>query len=166
MPATTKTQTFEGFTDAERGAMKERAKELKAAARPRGAKADTEGEVLAKLAEMPQRDRVIGERLHAIIKVSAPSLTAKLWYGMPAYAKDGKIVCHFQPADKFKTRYATLCFSDAAGLDDGDMWPVSFALPQLTAAHRSRGEEDRRAGEAVGKLSFRSSSAIRSWVAS
>jgi uncharacterized protein YdhG (YjbR/CyaY superfamily) len=140
MTATTKTaktdaEAYDGFSDAERSAMKERAKELRAAARrPRGAKVDTEGEVLAKLAEMPESDRAIGERLHAIINASAPSLSAKLWYGMPAYAKDGKIVCHFQPADKFKTRYATLCFSDAANLDDGAMWPTSFALPELTAA--------------------------------
>src|SRR5688572_22580410 len=124
MTATTKTakttaETYDGFTEAERSAMKERAKELKAAVRrPRGAKVDTEGEVLAKLAEMPDSDRVIGERLHAIIKANAPSLSAKLWYGMPAYAKDGKIVCHFQPADKFKTRYGMLCFSDVANLDD------------------------------------------------
>jgi len=132
-PKTTK--SYDGFTDAERGAMKERAKELKAAGRrPRGAKVDTEAEVLAKLAEMGESDRVIGERLHAIIKASAPSLSAKLWYGMPAYTKDGKIVCHFQPADKFKTRYATVCFSDVANLDDGDLWPTTFALPTLTAA--------------------------------
>jgi uncharacterized protein YdhG (YjbR/CyaY superfamily) len=133
--AKTSASTYDGFTDAERSAMKERAKELKAAARrPRGAKVDTEGEVLAKLAEMPDSDRVIGERLHAIIKANAPSLMAKLWYGMPAYAKDGKVVCHFQPADKFKTRYGMLCFSDAANLDDGALWPTSFALPELTAA--------------------------------
>jgi len=132
---TAATKTYDGFTNAERDAMKERAKELKAAARrPRGAKVDTEGEVLAKLAEMPEADRVIGERLHAIIKASAPTLSAKLWYGMPAYTKDGKIVCHFQPADKFKTRYGMLCFSDAANLDDGALWPTSFALPELTAA--------------------------------
>lgn len=139
MATTTKTaqnaKTYEGFTDAERDAMKERAKELKASARrPRGAKVDTEAEVLAKLAEMPLADRVVGEKLHALIKAGAPELSAKLWYGMPAYAKDGKIVCHFQPADKFKTRYAMVCFSDAARLDDGDLWPTSFALPQLTAA--------------------------------
>lgn len=140
MTATTKTaktsaKTYDGFTDAERGAMKERAKELKASARrPRGGKVDTEAEVLAKLAEMPESDRVIGERLHAIIKASAPSLSAKLWYGMPAYTKEGKIVCHFQPADKFKTRYATLCFSDMANLDDGAVWATSFALPRLTTA--------------------------------
>ncbi len=140
MTTTTKTtKSYDGFTDAERGAMKERAKELKAATRrPRGAKVDTEGEVLAKLAEMGESDRVIGERLHAIIKASAPSLSAKLWYGMPAYAKDGKIVCHFQPADKFKTRYATVCFSDVANLDDGAMWPTSFALPELTAASEKK----------------------------
>lgn len=148
MTATTKTtktdaktdaKTYDGFTDAERDAMKERAKELKAAARrPRGVKADTEGEVLAKLAEMPESDRLIGERLHAIIKASAPELSARLWYGMPAYAKDGKIVCHFQPAGKFKTRYGMLCFSDAANLDDGVMWSTSFAVPELTAASEKR----------------------------
>lgn len=132
------TKSFDGFTEAERDAMKERAKELKAAARPRGSKVDTEAEVLAKLAGMPEPDRVIGERLHAIIKAGAPSLSAKLWYGMPAYTKDGKVVCHFQPADKFKTRYATLCFSDAAKLDDGDIWATSFALPQLSAAAEKR----------------------------
>lgn len=114
------TKTYDGLTDAERGAMKDRAKELKAAAgRPRGAKVDTEAEVLAKLAEMPEQDRVVGKRLHALIKASAPALTAKLWYGMPAYAHNGKIVCHFQPAGKFNTRYGMLCFSDAASLDDG-----------------------------------------------
>lgn len=129
------TKSYDGFTDAERSAMKERAKELKAATRPpRGAKVDTEVEVLAKLAEMPESDRVIGEQLHAIIKAAAPTLSAKLWYGMPAYAKDGKIVCHFQPADKFKTRYAMLCFSDVAALDDGVLWPTSYAVPELTAA--------------------------------
>jgi uncharacterized protein YdhG (YjbR/CyaY superfamily) len=133
--ATTEAKSYDGFTEAERGAMKDRAKELKAAARrPRGAKVDTEAEVLAKLAEMAESDRVIGERLHAIIKSSAPSLSAKLWYGMPAYAQDGKIVCHFQPADKFKTRYGMLCFSDAANLDDGAIWATSFAVPELTAA--------------------------------
>ena len=123
-------KTYNGFTDEERGAMKERAKELKAAA----SKAEAEGELLAKIADMPDADRVMAERLHAIIKASAPSLSAKLWYGMPAYAEEGKIVCHFQPADKFKTRYATLCFSDVANLDDGAMWPTSFALPELTVA--------------------------------
>ena len=137
--AKTDTATYDGFTDAERGAMKDRAKELKAAVRrPRGAKVDTEAEVLAKLADMAESDRGIGERLHAIIKASAPSLTAKLWYGMPAYALDGKIVCHFQPADKFKTRYATVCFSDVANLDDGDLWSTSFALPKLTDASEKK----------------------------
>jgi uncharacterized protein YdhG (YjbR/CyaY superfamily) len=135
----TNTRTYDGFTDAEREAMKERAKELKAAARrPRGVKVDAEGEVLAKLAEMPESDRLIGERLHAIIQASAPQLAARLWYGMPAYAKDGKIVCHFQPAGKFKTRYGMLCFSDAASLDDGAMWSTSFALPELTAANEKK----------------------------
>jgi uncharacterized protein YdhG (YjbR/CyaY superfamily) len=138
MTTTTKTaKSYDGFTEAERSAMKDRANELKASAkRPRGAKVDTEAEVLAKLAEMPQQDREIGERLHAIIKASAPSLTAKLWYGMPAYAKDGKTVCHFQPSGKFNTRYGMLCFSDVASLDDGVIWPTSFAMPELTAARR------------------------------
>ena len=126
---------YEGFTEAERGAMKERAKEMKAAARrgSRGSKADGESDVLAKLAEMSESDRVIGERLHAIIKANAPGLTPKLWYGMPAYAKAGKIVCHFQSSDKFKSRYPTLGFSDEANLDDGTMWPTSYALTELTA---------------------------------
>lgn len=133
------TKSYDGFTDAERSAMKERAKELKASTRPpRGAKVDTEVEVLAKLAEMPESDRAIGEQLHAIIKAAAPTLSAKLWYGMPAYAKDGKIVCHFQPADKFKTRYAMLCFSDTAALDDGVLWPTSYAVPELTAASEKK----------------------------
>jgi hypothetical protein len=128
---------YDGFTDEERSAMKERSKELKASAR-RGAKVDMEGEVLAKIAELPESDRVIGERLHAIIKANAPMLAPKLWYGMPAYAKDGKIICHFQSAQKFKTRYATLCFSDGANLDDGAMWPTAFALPKLTAADEAK----------------------------
>ena len=125
---------FEGFSDEERVAMKDRAQELKAAAR----KADGESEVLAKIAEMLQPDRAIGERLHALIKASAPALTPKLWYGMPAYAKDGKVVCFFQCAQKFKTRYATLGFSDSANLDEGAMWPTSFALTELTAADEAR----------------------------
>src|SRR4249920_574395 len=131
---------FEGFTDDERGAMKERAQELKAAARrgPRVAKADEESAVLAKIAEMPEPDRVMAERLHAIIKASAPALSARLWYGMPAYAKDGKVVCFFQSAQKFKTRYATFGFSDKANLDEGAMWPTAFALTQLTAADEAR----------------------------
>jgi uncharacterized protein YdhG (YjbR/CyaY superfamily) len=142
MSTTKKTTTangekYDGFTEDERDAMKERAKELKARTR-RGAKADTESEVLAKLAEMPESDRVIGERLHAVIKVNAPGLTPKLWYGMPAYARDGKVVCHFQPAVKFKTRYATLTFSDEANLDNGIMWPTSFALTELTADGEAR----------------------------
>ncbi|MEJ3744893.1 DUF1801 domain-containing protein [Actinomycetes bacterium KLBMP 9797] len=129
------TEKHEGFTDEERGAMKARAQELKATRRgSRSAKADGESEVLAKLAEMTESDRVIGERLHAIIKANAPSLAPKLWYGMPAYAKDGKIVCFFQSAQKFKTRYATLGFSDQANLDDGAIWPTTLALTELTPA--------------------------------
>jgi uncharacterized protein YdhG (YjbR/CyaY superfamily) len=126
----------EGFTDEERAAMKQRAKELKAEARrgPRAGKADGESAVLAKLAELPEADRAMAERLHAVIKASAPSLTPKTWYGMPAYAKDGKVVCYFQAAQKFKERYATFGFSDAANLDEGAMWPVAFALTELTAA--------------------------------
>jgi uncharacterized protein YdhG (YjbR/CyaY superfamily) len=132
--------TYEGFTDEERGAMKERARELKATARrgPRGAKADEESDVLAKIAEMPEPDRAMAERLHAVIKASAPALSPRLWYGMPAYAKDGKVVCHFQSADKFKSRYATFGFSDEAKLDEGTMWPVAFALTKLTAADEAR----------------------------
>ncbi len=132
-------KTYEGFTDEERAAMKERGKELKAAARrgPRAGKADGESDVLAKIAEMPEPDRVMSERLHAII-ASAPALSSRTWYGMPAYAKDGKIVCHFQSAQKFSTRYAALGFSDRANLDDGAMWPTSFALKKLTAAEEKR----------------------------
>ena len=131
---------FKGFTDEERAAMKERAQELKAAARrgPRADKADGESAVLAKIAEMPEPDRAMGERLHAIIKASAPALSPKLWYGMPAYAKDGKVVCFFQSAQKFKTRYATFGFSDEANLDEGAMWPIAFALKELTAAEEAR----------------------------
>jgi hypothetical protein len=134
-------KTFEGFTDEERGAMKERAKELKAAARrgPRADKADGEDAVLAKIAEMREPDRAMGERLHAVIKASAPALSPRLWYGMPAYAKDGKVVCFFQSAQKFKTRYATFGFSDQANLDEGAMWPTAFALTEeLTAADEAR----------------------------
>ena len=122
------------FTDEERAAMKERAKELKAEAR----KADGENAVLAKIAEMPEPDRAMAERLHAIITASAPDLSPKTWYGMPAYAKDGKVVCFFQSAEKFKSRYATLGFSDDANLDEGAMWPTSFALKELTAAEEAR----------------------------
>jgi hypothetical protein len=129
-----------GFTEEERAAMKERARELKAAGRrgPRADKADGERAVLAKLAEMPEPDRAMGERLHAIIKASAPGLSPRLWYGMPAYARDGKVVCFFQGAQKFKTRYATLGFSDKANLDEGAMWPTAFALKELTAAEEAR----------------------------
>jgi uncharacterized protein YdhG (YjbR/CyaY superfamily) len=127
-----------GFTDAEKGAMKERAKELKAEARRDAAKADGEADLLAKIAAMPEPDRGMAERIHAVIKASAPVLEAKTWYGMPAYAKDGKIVCFFQPADKFKARYATFGFNDDAHLDDGSMWPTSWALTKLTAADEVR----------------------------
>jgi uncharacterized protein YdhG (YjbR/CyaY superfamily) len=134
---TAKGKTFDGFTDEERGAMKERARELKATSR-RGDQADGERDVLAKIAEMPASDRAMGERLHAIIKASAPALSPRLYYGMPAYAKDGKVVCFFQPAQKFKTRYATFGFNDTANLDDGTMWPTAFALTELTAADEKR----------------------------
>ena len=115
--------------------MRERSRELKAA---RGGKADGESDVLAKIAEMPKADRVMAERLHAMIKSSAPDLSPRTWYGMPAYAKDGNIICFFQSAQKFKTRYATLGFSDKANLDDGAMWPTAFALKELTAAEEER----------------------------
>jgi uncharacterized protein YdhG (YjbR/CyaY superfamily) len=129
-----------GFTDEERAAMKERAQELKAAARrgPRADKADGESAVLAKIAEMPEPDRAMAKRLHAIIKASAPALSPKTWYGMPAYAKDGKVVCYFQSAQKFKSRYATFGFNDAANLDEGAIWPTSFALTELTATEEAR----------------------------
>ena len=132
-------RTSAGFTDEERGAMKERALELKAARRsPRAAEADGESAVLGKIAEMPESDRALGERLHAVITASAPALTPRLWYGMPAYAKDGKVVCFFQSGSKFKTRYATLGFSDKANLDDGAMWPSAFAVSELTAAEEAK----------------------------
>ena len=133
-------KTSEGFTDEERAAMKERVGELKAAARrgPRADKADGESAVLAKIAEMPEPDRAMGERLHAIIKASAPSLSPRLWYGMPAYAKGGNVVCFFQSAQKFNTKYATLGFSDKADLGEGAMWPTAFALTELTAADEAR----------------------------
>ena len=124
---------FKGFTDEERVAMKERIQELKGAG-----KADGESAVLAKLAGMREPDRAMGKRLDAIIKASAPALSPRLWYGMPAYAKDGKVVCFFQSAQKFKTRYATLGFSDKANLDDGAMWPTAFALMDLTPAAEAR----------------------------
>jgi uncharacterized protein YdhG (YjbR/CyaY superfamily) len=122
------------FTDEERAAMKERVEELKAA----GQKADGGSDVLAKIAEMPEPDRAMAGRLHAIIRASAPSLSPKTWYGMPAYARDGDVVCFFQSARKFKTRYATLGFSDKANLDEGGMWPTSFALKDLTSAEEAR----------------------------
>ena len=131
---------FRGFTDEERVAMKERIQELKAAGRrgPRADKADGESAVLAKIAEMPEPDRAMGKRLHAIIKASAPALSPRLWYGMPAYAKDGKVVCFFQSAQKFNTRYATFGFSDTANLDEGALWPVAFALKELTATEEAK----------------------------
>ena len=125
-------KSTKGFTNEERGAMRERVKELKAD------KEDGESAVLAKIGEMQPSDRALGERLHAIIKASAPTLSPKLWYGMPAYARDGKVVCFFQPAHKFKTRYATFGFNDSAHLDEGTLWPVAFALKELTAAEESR----------------------------
>jgi uncharacterized protein YdhG (YjbR/CyaY superfamily) len=133
-------KTFTGLTDEERGAMKERTKELKTEARRgrRAGKADAEREVLAKIAELPESDRVMAERLHAIIKASVPALSPKTWYGMPAYAKDGKVVCFFQAAQKFKTRYATFGFNDSANLDEGTMWPTAFALTEVTAADEAR----------------------------
>ena len=127
-----------GFTDEERDAMKERSQELRAAARADKGKADGESDVLTKIAAMKEPDRAMAKRLHAIIKASAPTLSPKTWYGMPAYSKDGKVVCFFQSARKFNTRYATLGFSDAANLDEGAMWPTAFALKELTAAEEAR----------------------------
>jgi len=136
----TTSKATKGFTDEERASMRERAQELKAAARrgPRASKVDGERDVLAKITEMPELDRAMAERLHAIIKASAPALSPKTWYGMPAYAKDGNVVCFFQSAQKFKTRYATLGFSDKANLDEGAMWPTAFALKELTAVEEAR----------------------------
>jgi uncharacterized protein YdhG (YjbR/CyaY superfamily) len=136
---TAATEKYEGFTDEERGAMKERAQELKAAGR-RGSrgKADDESAVLAKIAEMAEPDRAMAERIHAVVKASAPALSPKTWYGMPGYAKDGKVLCFFQPAQKFNSRYATFGFNDTANLDDGTMWPTAFALTELTAADEAR----------------------------
>ena len=130
-----------GFTAEERAAMKERARELKA----EKSKADAESDVLAKIAEMPKADRAMAERIHAIVKASAPDLTPRTWYGMPAYAKDGKVVCFFKSASKFKSRYATFGFNDPANLDDGAMWATSFALKKLTAA------DERKIGALVKK---------------
>jgi uncharacterized protein YdhG (YjbR/CyaY superfamily) len=123
-----------GFSAEERAAMKERAKELKAAT----GRAEGERDLLAKIAEMPQSDRTIAERIHAIVSANAPELSPKTWYGMPAYARDGKVVCYFTAASKFNTRYATFGFNDTANLDEGDMWPVSFALTELTPADEAR----------------------------
>ncbi|MFF7844876.1 iron chaperone [Streptomyces ossamyceticus] len=136
---TSSDEKYSGFTAEERAAMKEHAQEQKKAAARRGSTraekaAAAERDVLAKIAEMPEADRVLAERIHRIIKAAAPELAPKLWYGMPAYARDGKVVCHFQSAEKFKTRYATLGFSDQAALDDGTMWPTAYAVKELTAA--------------------------------
>jgi uncharacterized protein YdhG (YjbR/CyaY superfamily) len=136
---TASSKTSSGFTDDERAAMRERARELKAEARgTAGGKADGERDVLAKIAEMKDPDRTMAERLHTIIRASAPALAPRTWYGMPAYAKDGKVLCFFQSADKFKSRYATFGFSDQANLDDGAMWPTGFALKELTTADEAR----------------------------
>ncbi len=134
--ATANNKRSEGFTAEERAAMKERAKELKATKARRGSGAsetDGESDVLAKIADMREPDRAIAERIHAIVKANAPQLSPRTWYGMPAYAKDGKVLCHFQSSEKFKTRYATFGFSDRSSLDDGAIWPVAFALKELTA---------------------------------
>jgi uncharacterized protein YdhG (YjbR/CyaY superfamily) len=128
----------EGFSAEERAAMQERAKELKAEARAAKNKAEGENDVLAKIAEMPEPDRAMAERIHTLVKANAPSLSPRTWYGMPAYAKDGKVVCFFQSAQKFNARYATFGFNDTANLDEGAMWPTSFALKELTAAAEAR----------------------------
>ncbi|WP_060886273.1 iron chaperone [Streptomyces caniscabiei] len=142
------TNTFEGFTAEEREAMKEHARDLKTSARrgARATKADAESDVLARIAAMEDADRVIAERLHRIVAEAAPGLSPKLWYGMPAYARNGKVVCFFQSAQKFRTRYATLGFSDQAHLDEGPLWPTTYALTELTAETEARiGELVRRA---------------------
>ena len=131
-------ETSKGFSAEERAAMKARAKELKAEARASKDKAAGERAVLAAIAAMPEPDRAMGERIHAIVKASAPDLSPKTWYGMPAYARDGKVVCYFTAASKFNSRYATFGFNDDANLDDGAMWPTSFALMKLTAADEAR----------------------------
>jgi len=137
--STTTNKQSKGFTDAEKAAMKERAKELKTEARAKQDRADGEGDVLAKIAEMPEHDRAMAERIHEIVKASAPALMPKTWYGMPAYAnKDGKVVCFFQSADKFDARYAQFGFNDVANLDEYTMWPVAFALKELTADDEAR----------------------------
>ena len=129
---TNKTKSYDGFSEEERAAMKERAQELKKAPRKKASAADGEADVLAKIAEMPEADKVMAERLHAIVREHAPELTPKTWYGMPAYARDGKNIVFFKSADKFKSRYATLGFEENATLDDGDMWPTSFAVKEIT----------------------------------
>ena len=136
--ATATGKKSKGFTDEERAAMKARAQELKAEARADKDKAEGESAVLAAIAAMKEPDRAMAKRLHAIIKASAPALSPKTWYGMPAYAKDGKVVCFFQSAQKFNTRYATLGFSDTANLDEGALWPTAFALKELTATEEAR----------------------------
>src|SRR5437763_14506235 len=136
--ATAMNKKSKGFTEEERAAMKARAQELKAEARANKNKADGESAVLAAIAAMQEPDRAMAKRLHAIIKASAPALSSKTWYGMPAYAKDGKVVCFFQSAQKFNTRYATFGFSDKANLDEGALWPVAFALKELTATEEAR----------------------------
>ena len=139
-------KSAEGFSDEERDAMKQRAKELKAEARAGKSRAEGESAALAAIAAMQEPDRAMATRLHEIITASAPSLAPKTWYGMPAYAKDGKIVCFFQPAQKFNTRYATLGFNDAANIDEGVMWPTAYALKELSAAEEARiGELVKRA---------------------
>jgi uncharacterized protein YdhG (YjbR/CyaY superfamily) len=144
MSDTTKSAKSATWTDEERAAMKERAREQKAEARRGAARADGEKDLLAKIAEMPDSDRVMAERIHAVVTANAPELAPKTWYGMPAYAdKDGKIVCFFQAAAKFNARYATFGFNDSANLDDGAMWPTAFALTKLTAA------DEKRIGELV-----------------
>ena len=138
--STASNKKFTGFTDEERAAMKEYVQEKTTSEGrgPRADKADGESAVLAKIAEMREPDRTMAKRLHATIKANAPALSSRTWYGMPAYAKDGEVVCFFQPAQKFKTRYATLGFSDAANLDEGALWPVAFALKELTATEEAR----------------------------
>jgi uncharacterized protein YdhG (YjbR/CyaY superfamily) len=136
--ATASDATSKGFTAEEKAAMKERAKELKAEARMNKDRAEGENALLAKIAEMPEADRVLAERIHAIVKANAPLLAPKTWYGMPAYARDGKVVCFFQSADKFDARYATFGFNDTANLDEGTMWPTAFALKELTPAEEAK----------------------------
>ncbi|MER6628415.1 DUF1801 domain-containing protein [Streptomyces sp. NPDC000987] len=139
----TPAEKYSGFTAEERAAMREHAREEKKAAARRGSsraekEAAAERDVLAKIAEMPEADRLLAERIHEIVRTAAPDLAPRLWYGMPAYARDGKVVCHFQSAEKFKSRYATLGFSDQAALDDGSVWPIAYAVRELTAADEER----------------------------